>query len=363
MKRRYDAEARAKPHIRDLAPYVPGEQPVGEGWVKLNTNENPYPPSPRVKEAVAAEAEWLRLYPEPLSRRLRAAVAERFGCDADGVVIGNGSDNLLNLLARCFGRAPGIGQTSPSYSMYPVVAGLENLEALTVPFDRSMELDPDAIARTGASVFFLTSPNAPTGVAFSPGRIEAILERFDGLLAVDEAYADFGAETAVPLVREYGNLCVTRTMSKSHGLAGLRAGYAIADPEVASVLDRAREVYNVDRLAQAGALAALEDEAYFQRTRERVKATRERTRAEFDRLGWTTYPSAANFLFTEPRDAGGARGPDVAESLFEFLKARRILVRYFPGHPLTCAFLRVSVGTDEQMDAFMEAIQAWRNQG
>ncbi|MFP4068981.1 MAG: histidinol-phosphate transaminase [Opitutales bacterium] len=361
MKKTFDARARALPHVRELHAYVPGEQPQGEGWVKLNTNENPYPPSPRVLEAVEAEAPRLRLYPEPVSRKLRAAIGARFGLGEGNVIVGNGSDNLLDLITRCFVDESGAGHTVPSYSLYPVVAAMSGRRLADVDFDRSMRLDVEAIAATRASVFFLTNPNAPTGVLFSLEAIETVLRAIDGLLVVDEAYIAFGGQTAAPLLKQYENLIVVRTFSKSYSLAGMRVGFALASEGVIGMLDRVRDAYNVDRIAQAAALAALEDEAYFERTRQQVIATREEARGHLETLGWFTYPSAANFLFTEPCNARGETGAAIAKDLYEFLKERRTLVRYFPGHPLTCAFIRVSVGTELEMKAFLEGIQTWLN--
>ncbi|MEM7790421.1 MAG: histidinol-phosphate transaminase [Verrucomicrobiota bacterium] len=359
MKKNFDAQHRSVAHVQALHPYMPGEQPQGGGWVKLNTNENPYPPSPRVAEAIALEAEKLRLYPEPVSSKLRLAIGERFGFSERNVIIGNGSDNLLDLITRCFVSAPGAGHTVPSYSLYPVVAGMSGQELMDLPFDRSMELNVAAMAATKAKVFFLTNPNAPTGVAFELKVIEEALNAIDGLLVVDEAYVDFGGETAIPLLSDYENLIVVRTFSKSYSLAGMRVGFALASEGIIQMLDRVRDAYNLDRIAQAAAQAAFEDRVYFQQLCEKVIATREATRANLEALGWFTYPSSANFLFTEPKDASGETGAKVAASLFEFLKDQRILVRYFPKHPLTCAFLRVSIGTDDEMEAFIQAVRLW----
>jgi len=361
MKKTFDALQRALPHIRDLRAYVPGEQPQGEGWTKLNTNENPYPPSPRVAEAVAAEVANLRKYPEPTSAKLRAAIGPRFGLTQKNVIVGNGSDNILDLITRCFVSDPGAGHTVPSYSLYPVVAGMSGQSLVDVEFDRSMRLDVGALAATQAKVFFLTNPNAPTGVAFPRARIEAALQAIDGLLVVDEAYVDFGGETVAPLLQDYENLVVVRTFSKSYGLAGMRVGFALASAGVIGMLDRVRDAYNLDRIAQAAALAAFEDTEYFEARRQRVMATREATRTQLDAYGWFTYPSASNFLFTEPKNAAGESGADVARNLFEHLKAQRVLVRYFPSHPLTCAFIRVSIGTDAEMKAFLTAVDSWPN--
>ncbi len=359
MKKTFDTQARALPHIQDLHAYVPGEQPQGEGWVKLNTNENPYPPSPKVAKAVAAEVELLRKYPEPTSAKLRAVIGERYGFFAQNVIIGNGSDNILDLITRCFVSDPGAGHTVPSYSLYPVVAGMSGQDMIDVEFDRWMQLDTEALAATQAKVFFLTNPNAPTGVAFPLSEIEAALQAVDGLLVVDEAYVDFGGESAVSLLKDYENLIVVRTFSKSYGLAGMRVGFALASAPIISMLDRVRDAYNLDRVAQAAAQAAFEDVDYFEEQRQKVIATREATREALDDLGWFVYPSAANFLFTEPKNAAGESSAKIASSLFECLKAERVLVRYFPKHPLTCSFIRVSIGTNTEMQAFLTASESW----
>ena len=361
MNKIFKAEAQALTHIRKLHAYVPGEQPQGEGWTKLNTNENPYPHSPNVNAAVAKEVAKLQFYPEPTSQVLRQKIGERHGLSAKNVIIGNGSDNILDLVTRCFAQSPGAGHTVPSYSLYPVVTGMSGQLLMEVPFDRSMRLDCDAIAALKASVFYLTNPNAPTGVSFSLSKIERILQTIDGLLVVDEAYVDFGGESALPLLKEYSNLIVVRTFSKSYSLAGMRVGYALARADIIEVLDRVRDAYNLDRVAQAAALAAFEDRDYFEAQQAKVIATREATLEHFEALGWFTYASAANFLFTEPKNAAGESGSKVAAELFEYLKKERVLIRYFPKHPLTCAFLRVSIGTDNQMQVFLTAINSWLN--
>lgn len=361
MKKQFDAFESALPHVQALHAYVPGEQPQGEGWVKLNTNENPYPASPKVEPAILGEISKLRLYPEPVSERLRAAIGERWGLNGEHVIIGNGSDNLLDMITRCFVTEPGAAHTVPSYSLYPVVADMSGQKLLDVEFDASMALDVDAVVATGAKVVFLTNPNAPTGVAFGLEIIEELLKRLDGLLVVDEAYVDFGGESAVGLLQDYQNLIVVRTFSKSYSLAGMRVGFALASVGIIQMLDRVRDAYNLDRIAQAAALAAFEDIAYFDEQCAKVLRTRESTLEELQALGWFTYPSATNFLFTQPKNAAGESGSEVAADLFEFLKTQRVLVRYFPKHPLTCAFIRVSVGTDAEMEAFLTAVKLWLN--
>jgi histidinol-phosphate aminotransferase len=360
-----DPSSLALPHIARLHAYTPGLQPTEPGWVKLNTNECPYPPSPRVAAAVHAEVGGdgaaLRLYPNPKSQPLRATVARVHGLTEANVCIGNGSDDILNLLVRafCTTTAPA-GFTVPSYSLYPVLVGIQNSGSEIIEFDRTMRLPVDRIRSSSSRAFFLTSPNAPTGVGFSNAELEQVLSTYRGLLVVDEAYAPFAKENAIPLLARCPNLVVVRTLSKAYALAGIRVGYALAAPGVIEVLDRVRDSYNVNRLSQAAAMAALEDSAHFEGLVSRVKATRDRCLADFsERRGWFTYPSQSNFIFTEPKNAQGQAGAAVARSAYDFLCNRKILVRLFPSHALTAPFLRISVGTDAEMQTLGTALDAW----
>jgi histidinol-phosphate aminotransferase len=354
----------ALPHVTRLHAYTPGLQPTEPGWTKLNTNECPYPPSPRVAEAlrreVGEDGNVLRLYPNPKSAPLRAAVATLHGVTPDNVCIGNGSDDILNLLIRCFcTQAAPLGFTLPSYSLYPVLVAIQDGRSEVIEFDRSMRLPFEKIAASSARAFFLTSPNAPTGIAFANADLERVLQTFPGILVVDEAYAPFARENAIPLLARYPNLVVVRTLSKAHALAGIRVGYALAHPAVIDLLDRVRDSYNVSRLSQAAAVAALGDTAYYAGIVARVCATRDRCIAAWTARGWFTYPSQANFIFTEPRNARGESGPAVAKSAYDFLYARKVLVRYFPSHALTAPFLRISVGTDDEMLVLQNTLEAW----
>ncbi len=354
------------PHIARLHAYTPGLQPTEAGWVKLNTNECPYSPSPRVAEAlrreIGSDGDVLRLYPNPRSAPLRQLLARQHGVTEDHVLIGNGSDDVLNLLVRCFASPQAAaGYMFPSYSLYPVLIAIQDGGFRTIEFTREMKLPVDAIAQSGAKVFFLTSPNAPTGVGFSNHDIATVLARYDGLLVVDEAYALFARENAVSLLARHPRLVITRTLSKAYALAGIRVGYALAHPDVIDLLDRVRDSYNVNRLSHAAALAALSDPGYYDAILGKIVRTRDYWLGEWTtRRGWFTYPSQANFIFTEPRDAAGRAGADVAKSLYTYLLTRRILVRYFPSHALTDSFLRISVGTDDEMLAVNEAFDAWQ---
>lgn len=353
------------PHIAKLHAYTPGLQPTEAGWVKLNTNECPYPPSPRVAEAiwreVGEDGALLRLYPNPKSSGLRAVVAKLHGLREENVCIGNGSDDILNLLVRAFGsHTDPTGFTYPSYSLYPVLVAIHDGRVETLEFDRSMKLPVDKIVASNARVFFLTSPNAPTGVGFTTAEIEDVLKRYRGLLVVDEAYALFARENAASLVSRYPNLVIVRTLSKAYALAGIRVGYALAHPEVIDVLDRVRDSYNVSRLSQVAAIAALTDTAYYDGIVAKVKATRDRYLAEWQKLGWFVYPSQSNFIFVEPKNVRGEAGPAVAKSAYDYLCSRKTLVRYFPSHALTASFLRISVGSDDEMLVVHQNLEAWR---
>jgi len=359
-----DLSCLALPHIAKLHAYTPGLQPAEPGWTKLNTNECPYPPSPRVAEALRREigedGASLRLYPNPKSTPLRAAVAKLHGLREENVVIGNGSDDILNLLIRAFCTSEAAaGFTLPSYSLYPVLVAIQDGRSEMIEFDRSMRLPVEKIAGSSARAFFLTSPNAPTGVGFANADIERALASFRGLLVVDEAYAPFAQENAVPLLARFPNLVVVRTLSKAYALAGIWVGYALAHPDVIDLLDRVRDSYNVSRLSQTAALAALGDQPYYDGVIAKVKATRDRGVNAFLDRGWKTYDSQANFIFTEPKNARGETGPAVAKSAYDFLCSRKVLVRHFPSHALTAPFLRITVGTDDEMLVLSKTFDAW----
>jgi histidinol-phosphate aminotransferase len=352
-------------HIGGLQPYTPGLQPSEAGWTKLNTNECPYPPSPRVAEAILREVgpdgANLRLYPNPASAPLRSAAARLHGLEAANVCVGNGSDDILNLLVRCFcGPAAAAGFTVPGYSLYPVLVGIQGGVAAPIALDRGMRLPVEKIAASGAKAFFLTSPNAPTGVGFPNSEICRILDAFGGLLVVDEAYAPFARENAAGLVAARANLVVVRTLSKAYALAGIRVGYALAHPSVIDVLDRARDSYNVGRISQVAALAALGDPGHHARIVDKIKSTRDfYMRSWAEKRGWFTFPSEANFICTEPKDSSGKTGPSVAKAAQDFLFSKKVLVRHFPSDALTASFLRISVGTDDEMLVLEKNLDQW----
>lgn len=338
-------------NIAEMAGYVPGFQPEDEkSWIKLNTNENPYPPSPRVIEAILAEAgSDLRKYPDARSRRTREAAARLYGFDPDWIIMANGSDEVLNNLIRAFAE-PGeeIAYVHPSYSYYATLAEIQGAKVRTFGLtdDRRIAGFPE---RYEGKLFFLTSPNAPLGLSFAPDYIEELARRCDGMLVVDEAYADFAVDNALDLVRRYDNVVVTRTLSKSYSLAGMRLGLAVARPQVIAALDKIRDHYNLDRLAQAAATAALEDQDYFRDCVSKIVAIRENFIVELRAIGHEVLPSSGNYVFASPPDRDGKR-------VYEALFSRRILVRHF-SDPLLAHGLRISIGTPEEMTATLKALR------
>ena len=341
--------------VRNLAAYVPGEQPKVDGLIKLNTNENPYPPSPRVADALRAAADAsadLRLYPDPNATALRRRLGEIHGVDPDRIFVGNGSDEVLRLVVRAFTQDGGrAAMFDPTYSLYPVLCAAEEIAVSQVPLASDFSWrDPLPLLPPDASLFFLTNPNAPTGVLYPDADVEAFARAFPGVLLIDEAYADFAdAETSgVRLAAALPNVLACRTFSKSWSLAGLRCGYAIGAPELIGALYKLKDSYNNDRLAQAIALAALSDVPWMLENARRIRATRERVAAALRARGFAVVPSQTNFLFVRPP------APDTAAALFARLREHKILVRHFPASPLTAPYLRVSIGTDAQMDAFLQ---------
>ena len=340
--------------VRGLTPYVPGEQPRGEKLVKLNTNESPYDPSPRVLEAiVATRGEDLRLYPDPDSGRLKQAFAACCGLQPEQVFLGNGSDEVLahTFLGLLRHDSP-IQFPDVTYSFYPVWCDLYGVAYRKIPLADDFSVDPGAYLEDHGGII-IPNPNAPTGLAMSLDDIRALLGKNpDAVVVIDEAYIDFGGPTAVPLIAEYENLLVIQTLSKSRALAGLRVGAAIGQAHLIEGLERVKNSFNsypLDCVAQRGALAALEDDAYFRAICARVVASRERLSGELAGLGFEVLPSAANFLLARhPGRAGRA--------LFSALRERGIIVRYFD-QPRIDDYLRISVGTDQQCDALLAALR------
>jgi len=348
------------PSIERLDPYVPGSQVEETGWIKLNTNENPYPASPQVYEAMEAEHARLHLYPNPQATKLREKLADFYCLRSDQVIAGNGSDDILNLLIRTFSDAEHpAGAMHPSYSLYPVLAEANGTKWISVEYDKPFQLPVDSIVNSGCNLFFLTCPHAPSGVSYALNTLESLAKEFSGLLVVDEAYADFAESSALSILSKCDNVFVTRTFSKAWGLAGLRVGFGVGTAQVVKWLDSVRDSYNLDRMAQAAAMAALSDHDYYGALIQKISYTRDFYRREFEKLGWFVYPSQANFIYVEPRDPSGKVGPEIADSLFQYLLEHKILIRYFPKHALTRNFLRISIGDENQMMSLWDCIQRW----
>ncbi len=342
-----------RPNIAAMQGYVPGYQPPDIAlWIKLNTNENPYPPSPKVREAILAElgndGASLRTYPSASSQMLREAAGKLYGFDPSWVIMANGSDEVLNNLIRAFaGQGQEIGYVHPSYSYYSTLAEIQGAIICTYGLDEQFRIEAFPEYYHG-KIFFLTTPNSPLGFAFPHEYVEEVARNCGGMLVVDEAYADFADGNALDLVRKYDNVVVTRTLSKSYSLAGMRLGLAIARPEVIEALDKIRDHYNLDRLAQAACLAALQDQEYFRESCCKIVETREWFAKELRAVGYEVIPSQGNFVFASPPDRGGRR-------VYEGLYARKILVRHF-SDPLLCHGLRISIGTREEMETTLAAM-------
>lgn len=341
------------PFVKDLVPYVPGEQPKLSKLVKLNTNENPYGPSPKAIAAMQAELnDNLRLYPDPNGERLKQAVADYYGVSTAQVFVGNGSDEVLaHAFHGLFQHGKPLLFPDVTYSFYPVYCGLYGIEFEALPLDENFQIRVEDYARPNAGIIF-PNPNAPTGCLLALDAIERLLQANpDSVVLVDEAYIDFGGQTAIALVDKYPNLLVTQTLSKSRSLAGLRVGIAVGHPDLIEALERIKNSFNsypLDRIAIAGAAAAFEDRDYFQQTCQQVIESREAVVTAMQGLGFEVLPSAANFIFARhpQRDAAA-----IAASLRE----QGVIVRHFK-QPRIEQFLRITIGTPEQNQALLAGL-------
>ncbi|MFG0721787.1 histidinol-phosphate transaminase [Pseudomonas sp. GLN_6] len=342
------------PFVKDLVPYVPGEQPKLAKLVKLNTNENPYGPSPKAIAAMQAEVnDNLRLYPDPNSDRLKQAVADYYGVQTAQVFVGNGSDEVLaHAFHGLFQHGQPLLFPDVTYSFYPVYCGLYGIPYEAIELDKQFQIRVEDYARPNGGIIF-PNPNAPTGCVLALEAIERLLKANpDTVVLVDEAYIDFGGETAISLVDKYPNLLVSQTLSKSRSLAGLRVGIAVGHPDLIEALERIKNSFNsypLDRMAIAGAAAAFEDKTYFEQMCQRVIESRETVVAGLEQLGFEVLPSAANFVF--------ARHPDKdAATLAAGLREQGVIVRHFKQQRIA-QFLRITIGTPEQNQALLDALQ------
>lgn len=340
--------------VHDLVPYVPGEQPKIHNLIKLNTNENPYGPSPKVLAAIQAETtDTLRLYPDPEASKLKSKLADYYGVQAEQIFVGNGSDEVLaHAFQALLKHSKPLLFPDISYSFYPVYCGLYQVDFKLIPLDEQFQINLQDYPTENGGIIF-PNPNAPTGQALPLAAIEQLLQRnTESVVVVDEAYVDFGTESAIKLVNRYPNLLVIQTLSKSRSLAGLRVGFAIGDKGLIEGLERVKNSFNsypIDRLAIVGAVASFDDEAYFEATRQKIIQTREALVGELTQLGFSVVPSKANFVF--------ARHPDWnAADLNKLLREKAIIVRHFNANRIN-QYLRITVGTDAECAALIDALK------
>ena len=345
------------PVVQTLIPYVPGEQPQMQRLVKLNTNESPYGPSPKALAAIEGQnTADLRLYPDPEGAALKQAIAKLHGLDANQVFVGNGSDEVLaHVFAGLLKQSKPVHFPDITYSFYPVYCKLFGINAQIVPLDENFEIKTADYESPNGGIIF-PNPNAPTGRSIPRSEIEAlVLRNKESVVVIDEAYVDYGTESCVPLLRGANcpeNLLVVHTLSKSRALAGLRVGFAVGHPALIEGLERVKNSFNsypLGRLAQAGAVAAIEDQAHLEATSAKVIKTRTKLIEQLDALGFATLPSTANFIFTRyPKHAGA--------KLYQALRDRGIIVRHFKS-PRIEEFLRITIGTDEQSNELVAALK------
>jgi histidinol-phosphate aminotransferase len=357
-----------RPLVEALHPYVPGEQPKVKGLIKLNTNENPYPPAPRVLAAIKAATDArLRLYPNPSAQPLREKLAKLHGCRPDNIIAGNGSDELLAMAVRCFvepsqswqRRSRSLVQYfAPSYSLYPVLAEIHGAEPNPVPLAADFGLPPIAQLNRGigweqqATLTLVTTPNAPSGRGYSIAQLETVCRACKGVVILDEAYVDFADENALALALEFPHVLVARTFSKAYSLCFQRIGYFIGHPRLISALDKIRDSYNVNGLGQVAALATLDELPYYRANFQKIIATRRKLSEQLTELGFGVLPSQTNFILVRPPGFS-------ARSWLEKLRRQKILVRWFD-QPAIRDYLRITVGTPAEAEALVRAVRAIR---
>jgi histidinol-phosphate aminotransferase len=340
--------------VRGLTPYTPGEQPNDSEIIKLNTNENPYPPSPKIAEVLANfDIAALRRYPDPVFKALRKRIAEMHGCKIENIFIGNGSDEVLSVAAKAFVQNDeAIGSFDPSYSLYKTLAAIRDVKFVSSFLNQDYSWTDPVTSKDGVEValFLLTNPNAPTSLSFPKEKIKAFASSFKGVVIIDEAYADFADENMMDLAvaAENENTIVMRTLSKSYSLAGLRLGYCVGPEDLIEAMYKVKDSYNIDMLAQAVALAALEDVEWMKKNASKVRATRRRLTDVLRAHGWDVPESQSNFIFAKPAKRQ-------AQEIFNELRARHIFVRYFPGGS-TGERLRISIGTEEETDKLLTCL-------
>ncbi|MFA6715320.1 MAG: histidinol-phosphate transaminase [Victivallales bacterium] len=342
-----------RPEIDAMDGYTPGEQPKIPDLLKLNTNENPYPPCPAVLEGLKKiDGERLRLYPDPAADKLRDAIAEIYGYKRENIIAANGSDDMLTIAFRAFtDKQRSAAFLYPTYSLYPVLAGLQGCEYTEIPLTENFSVDTDYLLEKAApaNLLIITRPNAPTSNCVAINEMRKICAEFDGIVFIDEAYADFSADNCLDFVREFPNVIVSRTVSKSYSLAGLRLGFAIASPELINGMMKVKDSYNVNMLTQFLAEAAIRDQSYLRETAAKIIASRNRLCNELKKMGFRVVDSQSNFIFAAPPDGDG-------EKLFKALRKENIIVRYFPGEA-TGKYVRITVGTETQIQRLIDFLK------
>jgi len=345
-------------NIIHMQGYVPGEQPKDNKYIKLNTNENPYSPTPLIKEILKKlDITQLRLYPDPDISELRDCIAKIYGFNKENIFVGNGSDEVLSVITRAFvDPDQTIGTAYPSYVLYKTLAEIVGVSINQYDFDKDYKLDPEMFCNIKDKVFFLANPNSPSGTLISKNDVEKMAENFKGLLVIDEAYADFASENCLELTKKYSNVIVLRTMSKSFSLAGIRLGYAFANEEIIQGMFKVKDSYNVNGLTQKIALAAMQDIEHMKSNVQKIINTRQHVINKLKDLGFYVYPSQSNFIFAQH---GKIEGKD----LYLALKEQGVLIRYF-SMPRVDKGVRITVGTDTDMEIFLkELILIFKNKG
>jgi len=340
-----------RPNIEEMEGYTPGEQPDDPSIIKLNTNENPYPPSPKVMETISAiTTEQLRRYPHPLGNQFRDQAAELFGVTREHVICGNGMDDILNMSVRAFtGPDAALAYPVPTYTLYAVLANIQASAVREVPFNDDYSLPIDKLVEANGRVTYLANPNSPSGTFVPIEQVDELADKIEGVLCIDEAYIDFAEKDCMELAKARKNVLVMRTMSKGYSLAGLRFGFAVGNPALIDGLMKVKDSYNVDVISIAAATAALADQEHFNESRQKIIAERQRLAAALADLGLPCLVSQSNFLLAT------AKKPSAGQ-LYESLKERRILVRYF-NSPAIEDKLRITVGTPQQNDALIAALK------
>ena len=346
-------------HLAKLKGYTPGFQPKTNTAIKINTNENPYPPSPKIAKALKNfSIDKLKKYPQNTSQKLRKFIASLYGFAPSNIIIGNGSDEILTMIIRSFlEEKDTLSYFYPSYSLYQILSKIHNCKYKEIPLKKDFSLPPiNLILKelNQVKALFITSPNAPSGRLFEKKKLIQICQQFHGLIVIDEAYADFSEENCLDLIPQFPNLIITRTLSKSYSLAAIRLGFAISSPNFIQIMDKVRDSYNINSISQTLALIALQDQKYFNQLKNKIIATRERTSNQLKKMKFSVIPSQTNFIFVQPPQKISA------QQLTEKLAKKKIFIRYFNDEAIK-NLCRISIGTDDEMNQVLKEIKTILN--